>query len=227
VTNNPSAAAASLIQSIAIEEDSDDEEDEDEEETLTEAQRDIRNFHKEFDELIVWLNRALDQHNNKQARRLCETIEKRDKPLRAKYTDHPEAKDLIDALNKVLSRYYKVTESLSFSLTLLHLPIHFILSFFSMLFFYSLDPDTSLICFSFSFSDLRKWKELLAPSNSKRRRKKRKRSHLIMTVRKGVRTTRRRRKGLARWTCSLTTTSFAVFERKEREEEREKDRSRD
>jgi hypothetical protein len=97
--------ATSHLDSSAIEEEEEEEEEEDE---LDDAQREIRNFNKEFDELILWLKRALDQHNNKQARRLCEVIEKRDKPLRSKYGTHPDAQGLIEALNNVLSRYYKV-----------------------------------------------------------------------------------------------------------------------
>ena len=115
------AGAVAAAAAMGTDDDESDDDDDDEEAGLTEAQRDIRNFHKEFDELIVWLNRALDQHNAKQARRLCETIEKRDKPLRAKYTDHPDAKGLLDALNKVMSRYYKVSAFLFVGFFLLFL----------------------------------------------------------------------------------------------------------
>ena len=87
------------------------------EEELTEEQKDIKNYHKEFDEMISWLHRALDQHNKKQARRLCETMEKRDKPLRAKYSNHPDAKELIDSLNGVLTRYYRVCSGIKNGLT--------------------------------------------------------------------------------------------------------------
>ena len=47
-------------------EEEDDDYDSDEGEELTEDQREIKYFHKEFDELILWLHRALDQHNKKQ-----------------------------------------------------------------------------------------------------------------------------------------------------------------
>ena len=80
----------------------------DEEDEMSEEQREIQGFHRQFDELILWLHRALDQQNKKQATRLCETIQSRDRPLRTKYGDNPLAKPLIDALNGVLSRYYKV-----------------------------------------------------------------------------------------------------------------------
>lgn len=96
---------------VATQSDNQSEEEEeytDEEDSMTEEQREIQSFHRQFDELILWLNRALDQQNKKQATRLCETIQGRDKPLRMKYGDHPDAKPLIDSLNQVLTRYYKV-----------------------------------------------------------------------------------------------------------------------
>jgi serine/threonine protein kinase len=89
------------------------EEEEEEEENLPEDIKEIRNYHKEFQELILWLHRALDQQNKKQARRLCDVIQGRDKPLRLKYGNHPEAKELISSLNVVLSRYYKVCKEYS------------------------------------------------------------------------------------------------------------------
>mgnify|MGYP003642003630 CR=1 FL=1 len=92
-----------------------DEEFEDEDDGLTEDQREIRNYKKEFDELTLWLHRALDQHNNKQARRLVDNILARDKPLRQKFKTHPDAKELITQINTALGRYYKVGTSSSSS----------------------------------------------------------------------------------------------------------------
>ena len=67
---------------------------------------------------------------------MVDVIEKRDKPLRSKYSNNSDAKELIEALNRVLNRYYKV---------------------FSLSLFLSLPP---------SYPPNRKSKELWEPLNS-------------------------------------------------------------
>jgi serine/threonine protein kinase len=189
------AAPRPVVKSVSAPADVPSEEEEeytDEEDNLTEDQREIQGFHRQFDELILWLNRALDQQNKKQATRLCETIQGRDKPLRIKYGDHPDAKPLIDALNQVLSRYYKVSVHPSSPLSSLR-----------------------FLVFSLSLLSFRRSKVQLSRLTSTKLKRTSvttaERSHLSMIVMKRRVTTTTVL--LHPWTCLVLPTSFGEFEK--------------
>jgi len=88
------------------------EAEEDAEEEVSPAELEVRNYRKQFSELLLWLLRALEGNtrNHKQAQRLAETITTRAKPLRKAYRKNPIAADLIAEINAALDKYYQIVE---------------------------------------------------------------------------------------------------------------------